>query len=146
MGWVGNIGEKIGGGGQTPVRFRRGVKANITNGSAVLLVKERHNDGTAFWTLPGGGVQDGESREAALRRELREELDCSIRIRDSGTTIWYAHNSETALLSAYRILNAELISSLEPNPHEGVYECRWIDVDSLPARTIPQVRYQIQSS
>jgi len=37
-------------------QYRRGVKALIERDGAVLLVQERHDDGTPFWTLPGGGV------------------------------------------------------------------------------------------
>ncbi|MDX2007189.1 MAG: NUDIX domain-containing protein [Meiothermus sp.] len=29
---------------------------------------------TPFWSVPGGGLEEGESFEAALRREMREEL------------------------------------------------------------------------
>ena len=56
-----------------PVPVRRGSKALITAGDRLLLVKERHADGTSFWTLPGGGVEPAESMEAALRRELAED-------------------------------------------------------------------------
>jgi len=37
-------------------RRRRGAKALVATDRRVLLIRERHADGTAFWTLPGGGL------------------------------------------------------------------------------------------
>ena len=39
----------------------------------VLLVEFRDEQGQAWWATTGGGVDEGESAEAALRRELGEE-------------------------------------------------------------------------
>lgn len=139
MGWEGKVAEKTDGCGPAPVRFRRGVKARITSGSAVLLVKERHTDGTHFWTLPGGGVRSGESHAKALRRELREELDCDVCIRDTAGTVWYAHSSETASVSRYTVVDCSITSRPSPNLEEGVYEYRWADSGSVPPRTLPQI-------
>jgi 8-oxo-dGTP diphosphatase len=138
MGWAREAGEKAD--GQSPGWFRRGVKAIITSGSAVLLVKERHNDGTHFWTLPGGGVRSGESHAKALRREMREELNCEIYIRDIAGTVWYVHSSETARVSKYVVMDCSITSRPSPNLVEGVYGSRWADPESLPPRSLPQIR------
>lgn len=49
------------------------VIAIIRQGDDVLLVQERlGRDGEMLWSLPGGGVEDGESMLEALTRELLE--------------------------------------------------------------------------
>jgi ADP-ribose pyrophosphatase YjhB (NUDIX family) len=49
------------------------VAAVIARGTEVLLVEHRKR-AQRYWVLPGGRVQANETLEAALRRELREEL------------------------------------------------------------------------
>jgi 8-oxo-dGTP diphosphatase len=44
----------------------------------VLLVKQIGGPYTGAWLLPGGGVDDGESIEDGLRREMREETGCDL--------------------------------------------------------------------
>jgi 8-oxo-dGTP diphosphatase len=141
MGWAQEVGDETDAGSESSIRFRRGVKAMITSESAVLLVKERHTDGTHFWTLPGGGIRSGESRAKALRREMREELDCEVSIRDTTGTVWYAHSSETASVSRYVIMDCDITSQPSPNLLEGVSEYRWADSRSFPPRTLPQIRW-----
>ena len=55
------------------------VAAIIVNADNELLVAVRKNDpGKGHWDLPGGFVDPGESAEAALRREIQEELNLQV--------------------------------------------------------------------
>jgi 8-oxo-dGTP pyrophosphatase MutT (NUDIX family) len=62
----------------TEPRLRQAVRALVLDhDDNVLLVQfdwEGLDPAGGFWACPGGGVDPGESLEAALRRELSEEL------------------------------------------------------------------------
>ncbi|WP_206184518.1 NUDIX hydrolase [Thermoactinospora rubra] len=49
------------------------VGAIVVDGDRLLLVRRGRPPGQGLWSLPGGRVEPGESDEAALRREVREE-------------------------------------------------------------------------
>jgi 8-oxo-dGTP diphosphatase len=59
---------------------RRRAAAVIVRDGRVLMVRERslgpsgRHDGLEYWTLPGGGIADGETAEEAVRREVEEEV------------------------------------------------------------------------
>ncbi|MFI0240529.1 NUDIX hydrolase [Streptomyces sp. NPDC016845] len=60
--------------GKTPKPRVQLVIGVIRRGDDVLLVRESlGSNGEILWSLPGGGVEDGELMHEALRRELREE-------------------------------------------------------------------------
>jgi len=63
-----------------PERPIVGVGAVIVDGERVLLVKRAHEPLKGQWSLPGGAVEVGESLEAGLVREVREEtcLDVAV--------------------------------------------------------------------
>ena len=44
----------------------------------VLLVRQLGGPYAGAWLLPGGGVDEGESIEDGLRREMEEETGCSL--------------------------------------------------------------------
>jgi 8-oxo-dGTP pyrophosphatase MutT (NUDIX family) len=46
----------------------------ITPAGGLLTIRRTRPGQSPYWVFPGGGVEAGESRLDALRRELREEL------------------------------------------------------------------------
>lgn len=55
------------------------VAAIIVQDGRILLARHKRH-GQAYWVLPGGGVDFGESTEQALIRELKEEANLDIRV------------------------------------------------------------------
>ncbi|HEY8480724.1 MAG TPA: NUDIX hydrolase [Spirillospora sp.] len=55
--------------------LRRAVRALLLDGGDLVLIRRTRPDRPVYWTTPGGRVEPGDaSPEAALRRELDEEL------------------------------------------------------------------------
>ncbi len=45
----------------------------------ILLIKHRHHaDGRDYWLIPGGGIEDGETEEQCVQREMREETNLEV--------------------------------------------------------------------
>jgi len=62
-----------------PVTPQLRVAAIIFQRGRILLVEHRKRD-QRYWVLPGGRLQGNETLDAALARELREELGLDARI------------------------------------------------------------------
>jgi ADP-ribose pyrophosphatase YjhB (NUDIX family) len=46
----------------------------------LLLIKRGHEPGKGLWSIPGGRVEAGESDEAAVVREVREETGLAVTV------------------------------------------------------------------
>ena len=50
------------------------VAAIIRKGDKIFATQRGYGDWKDWWEFPGGKMEDGETPEDALRREIREEL------------------------------------------------------------------------
>jgi 8-oxo-dGTP diphosphatase len=61
----------------TKTRDRDRVTAIIIRDRKLLLI-HRFRDDLEYWVLPGGTMEEGETREIALVREVKEELGLDV--------------------------------------------------------------------
>lgn len=125
--------------------LRIGAKALVTDRDRVLLIKECHEDGSAFWTLPGGGVEFGESFSDCLTREIEEEIRCRASVGERVGRCVYHHTSRPAT-TVYAVFDAILGSEPEPNRTERVLDHAWLEPADLSARTLDPVERFIKRS
>ena len=65
------------------------VAAVITDNGRIFATQRGYGDYKDWWEFPGGKVEPGETPEAALVREIREELDVDIEVGELIDTIEY---------------------------------------------------------
>ena len=66
------------------------VAAVIYDAEGRIFATQRgYGEWKDWWEFPGGKIEAGESREEALRREIREELDAEIEVGALLRTIEY---------------------------------------------------------
>jgi 8-oxo-dGTP diphosphatase len=100
----------------------------------ILLTKRPSNVHLAnLWEFPGGKVEPGESLEAALRRELREELDVNVNVEDEFYTTTHDYPTKSVELHFFNCT----IASGELRAIE-VAEFRWVKRSELHAFEFPE--------
>lgn len=98
------------------------VAAVIERNDRRLLIGQRRKTDTSplKWEFPGGKVWDGEAPEAALARELREELGATLRRCAEIATVKYRYG-ESAEELEIRFFAAEIEEAeLEPRVFEQI--------------------------
>ena len=65
------------------------VAAIIRKGQEVFATQRGDGDYKDWWEFPGGKIEEGETPEQALVREIREELSADIIVENYLTTVEY---------------------------------------------------------
>lgn len=115
---------------------RMGAKALFTADGELLLIEEGRDDGSSFWTLPGGGVSPGESLRASLRREINEELQCQATCGIPVGTCTYEHTTFGDVTTVYTVFECTLVSQPMANGDEDILTFEWVAPTELPGELL----------
>lgn len=84
-----------------------------------------------MWEFPGGKIDPDEAHDAALKREIREELDAGVDVGELVFHTEHAYDERTIALYFYR---CRLVGT--PRPLLG-QEMRWVPRSELAALGFP---------
>jgi 8-oxo-dGTP diphosphatase len=109
------------------MRLVRVVAALVLHEGRILIARRAAGERlSGYWEFPGGKVRSGESDEAALRREIAEELGLHIRV---GNWFTSTENSDTGQPFELVFYWSETRSSrVYPTVHDQI---RWVTPDML---------------
>lgn len=104
------------------------VVAAVTLRDGEVMICQRRPDAHngLKWEFPGGKIEAGESPEAALARELREELAIDVRVGRVCDAIYYRYPDRDVLVLFYL---CEIVSG-EPRTVD-CNDIRWVTFEAL---------------
>lgn len=114
--------------------------AVLRNDRGEVLLTRRHAGAHqgGLWEFPGGKVEVGESIDAALRREIAEELGVSVQRHESLLDIRHDYPDKQVLLEVREVLEF----AGEPRPLEG-QPMRWVPCGQLGDYEFPRANAPI---
>ena len=101
------------------------VAAIIRDGDRILATQRGYGRWKGWWEFPGGKMQDGESREEALIREMKEEMDAGIVIDQYYTTVEYDYPDFHLTMHCYLCHLADGYFKLKEHQ-----DARWLAADT----------------
>lgn len=123
-----------------PIPHRQVVVGIVQDGDGRLLITRRPDDAMlgGLWEFPGGKQEEGETLEAACRRELKEELGIEVEVgvlfdRLSHT---YSHFKITLHAFLCRIVSGT------PNPSNGM-PMAWVEPERLDEYAFPRANRRL---
>jgi 8-oxo-dGTP diphosphatase len=122
-----------------PVRVS--AKAIIIAGGKILLLKHEDKDGD-WYSLPGGGQENGETLIGALMRECQEEINATVEVNDIlfirdyiGKNHEFKDEEEPDTHQVEIMFECSITNTYLPvagaNPDSTQKEVLWVDLDKL---------------
>lgn len=96
-----------------------------------LLLMERWRDGLHYFSIPGGGIEDGETPRQTVVRELREETGCEVEVGRELYLLKLANGTD------HRIFLGKYITGEPHLPHDSPEALHQHDGDRFQPCWVP---------
>jgi len=111
----------------------------ISRGAKVLITKRLPNEHLGgYWEFPGGKLQETESLEQCVQREIKEELGLEIKVKAKIGTWSYSYPDRDCELNFFL---CDILEG-EPIAKKG-QEWRWIDRLDLAKYKFPPANTEV---
>ena len=126
------------------------VAAIICKGDKIFATQRGYGEWKDWWEFPGGKMEDGETPEEALVREIREELSTEISVDGLLCTVEYDYPKFHLTMHCY--LCSLLTEALHLNEHEAakwlameeIDSVKWLPADLEVVENLKRVRMDIR--
>ena len=120
------------------------VTAAIIESDDKILIAQRKSEDDIFgglWEFPGGKIENGETPEECMARELMEELEIKVEVGTLITSNKHRYPNGIFELLAYRVQH--ICGNFVLNDHD---EIKWITIDEIsnfdfPPANTPIIKY-----
>lgn len=101
------------------------VAAIIKKDNKILATQRGYGEFEGLWEFPGGKIEEGETKEEALVREIKEELNADIIVEKFALDLEWQYPNFYLYMSCFECV---LESNIELLEHMGA---RWLSLDEL---------------
>lgn len=105
------------------------VAAIIKKEDKIFITRRSYGDFADMWEFPGGKIEVGETREDALIREIKEELELDINNLEYLTTVEYDYPSFH--LTMHCFICEIYGGKLNLNAHN---DAKWVSLEELSSQ------------
>jgi len=117
----------------------------VFRGDDILLVKRGHAPNQGRWSVPGGAVEEGETVEAAVIREVLEETSVRVRPVRVLTVADLVERDDSGRVR-FHYATVEVLCEYvegEPMPDSDADNARWIPMRELHEYDVTETALQV---
>ncbi len=117
-----------------PVHPIPGVGAIVIGTKGILLARRDKAPGTGLWSIPGGGVELGETQIESVIREVKEETGVDCEVLELVSTYDLITKDDIGAIEYHFLLNHYLAKAItqKTRPENDDGEVGWFHPDKLP--------------